>query len=137
MFRSLPVVHDIGSLDSLSERQALYARETITLGWEERFKARARRRTDSGVELATALPRGTILRGGDCLVIDAMWLVAVVVERLERVFVVKPASARDWGLFGYQIGNSHQPVMMIDDAIICADLPGMEQVLTYHGIPFL
>ncbi len=40
-------------------------------------------------------------------------------------------------LFAYHIGNSHQPVMIADDAIVCPDALGMEQVLTYHAIPFL
>ena len=136
MFRALPVVHDIQRTDALTGAAAAYRRDTLTLGWDERLKARARRRTDGGVEFATALPRGTVLRRGDCFAIDAVSLVVAVVERLEPVFVLRPRTPRDWALFGYQIGNSHQPLMLDEDAMVCADLPGMEQVLTYHGIPF-
>ena len=64
-------------------------------------------------------------------------LYGVATGVLEPVLVVRPTTAREWALFGYQIGNSHQPVMLDDDAIVCAELPGMEQVLAYHGIPFL
>ena len=46
------------------------ARDTITLGWEERLKARGRRRRTAASSSATALPRGTVLRGGDCFVLD-------------------------------------------------------------------
>ena len=59
-----------------------------------------------------------------------------VTERLERVFVVELLTPLEWGLFAYCIGNSHQPVMLTAAAIVCPDVPGMEHVLTYYGIPF-
>lgn len=136
MFRSVPVVHEV-LREPLGGAPSSYQRDTVTLGWEDRLRARGRRRTDGGVEFATALPRGTVLRDGDCLAIEQLHLAVAVIERLEPVLVVRPETAREWALFGYQIGNSHQPVMLDDDAIVCAELPGMEQVLTYHGIPFV
>ncbi len=63
-------------------------------------------------------------------------IVVTVVERLEPVFVVEPPTAAEWGLFAYCIGNSHQPLMLTTTAIVCPDVPGMEHVLAYHGIPF-
>lgn len=135
MFRAVPVVHEVRRW-SQSGAPASYKRDTVTLGWEDRLKARGRRRTDGGVEFATALPRGTVLRDGDCLAIDQIQLAVAVIERLEPVLVVRPVTVRGWALVGYQIGNSHQPVMLDNDAIVCADVPGMEQVLAYHGIPF-
>ena len=88
-------------------------RDTLTLGWEERLKARARRRTDGGVEFGTALPRGTVLREGDCLVARAIrrWSSSVV-ERAGAGARRPPASPREWALFAYHIGNSHQPLMI-------------------------
>jgi urease accessory protein len=124
-------------VDSLPAGSRGYARDTITLGWEERLKARGRRRSDAGVEFGTALPRGSVLRAGDCLVIEQAALVVEVVEQEEPVFIVAPRSAAEWGLYGYCIGNSHQPLMLTADAIVCPDVPGMEQVLTYHGIPYV
>lgn len=137
MFRSVPVVHEVLRGPRSGALPASFRRDTVTLGWEDRLKTRGRRRTDAGVEFATALPRGTVLRSGDCLPIEPLQLAVAVVERPEPVLVVRPTTAREWALFGYQIGNSHQPVMLDDDAIVCAELPGMEQVLAYHGIPFL
>ena len=101
------------------------------------MKSRRRRRSDGGVEFGTALPRGSVLRAGDCLVIDQAALIVEVVEQEEPVFIVAPRSAPEWGLYGYCIGNSHQPLMFTADAIVCPDVPGMEQVLTYHGIPYV
>jgi urease accessory protein len=114
-----------------------YARHSITLGWEERLKTRGRRRTDSGIEFGTALPRGTVLREGDALVVEPLRFVAIVAERAEPVLVITPASPAEWGLFGYHLGNSHQPIMIADDRLICLDDLGMLQVLAQHRIAFV
>jgi urease accessory protein len=136
IFRSVPVVHDVHREDRLPAALRSYARDAITLGWEERLKGRARRRSDAGREFATALPRGTTLRAGDCFALDVDAVVVVVVERAEPVLVVTPRTGAEWGLFAYYIGNSHQPVMIVENGLVCADLVGMEQVLEQHAIPF-
>lgn len=136
VFKSLPVVEEVHRVDRLPVRVHNYDRDSVTLGWEERLKARGRRRSDTGLEFGTALPLGTVLRNGDCFVCDTPAVVIVVAEREERVFVVHPRSSEEWGLFAYQIGNSHQPAMFTDDAIVCPEGPWTEQVLAYNGIPF-
>jgi len=136
LFRSLQVARDVRRIEALPPAAAGYQRDTITLGWEARLKTRARRTSDSGREFATALPRGTMLREGDCFVFDDESLTIVVVEEREPVLVVHPKSAAEWGLFAYQIGNSHQPLMVTNDALVCADLPGMKQVLEQHAIEY-
>ena len=92
--------------------------------------------SDSGVMFATTLARGTVLRGGDCFVLDPIATVVTVVEMPEAVFVVAPRTPSEWAVFAYHIGNCHQPLMVTDEAIICADLPGMKEALDYHRIPF-
>jgi urease accessory protein len=136
LFRSLPIAREVCRSGALAPAAASYARDTITLGWEERLKARARRQSDQGHEFATALPRGTVLRDGDCFVLDELQVVIVVIEQHEPVLIVRPGSAREWGVFAYHIGNSHQPLMVTDDALVCADLPGMKQVLEQHAIEY-
>jgi urease accessory protein len=113
-----------------------YARDTATLGWEDRTRAHGRRRSDGGVEFGTSLPRGTVLRSGDCLVLDAERLVVSIVERPEPVLVVEPQTPAEWGLFAYHIGNRHQPVMLTDRALVCPDAPGVEQLLQQHRMPY-
>jgi len=137
LFRSIPVVDRVARGDQLPPDTAVFERDVITLGWEERLKTRARRTADSGFEFATALPRGTVLRAGDALVIHDVRRVVTVRERAEPVFVIRPSTPNEWGLWAYQIGNSHQPLMVTDAALVCPDLPGMEQVLQYHAIPFI
>jgi len=122
--------------DALPEAARGYGRDTITLGWEDRVHVHGRRRSDGGVEFGTALPRGTILRGGDCLVVPDVRTVVVVVERPEPVFVIEPTTPQEWGLFAYQIGNRHQPLMITEQGIVCPDGPGVEQLLDQQRIPY-
>jgi urease accessory protein len=136
VFRSLPVAREVYWNESLPVRAASYSRDTITLGWEDRQRTRGRRQSDSGVEFGTVLARGSVLRAGDCFVLDESSAVVAVVEREEPVFVVQPSSGSEWALFAYQIGNSHQPIMITESALVCPDVPGMEQVLAHHRIPF-
>jgi urease accessory protein len=122
--------------DALPAAARNYARDTITLGWEDRVHVHGRRRSDGGVEFGTALPRGTILRGGDCLIVNDARTVVTVVERPEPVFVIEPQTPQEWGLFAYHIGNRHQPLMITERAIVCPDVAGVEQLLEQQHIPY-
>ena len=137
MFKSLPVAKKTDRLETLPEAVLGFERDNVTLGWEERLRARARRQSDRGFDFATALPRGTILYHDDCFVFDAQRIIVRVVELDEPMLVVRPASHHEWGLYAYHIGNSHQPMMITGDAIVCPDALGMDQILAYHAIPFL
>ena len=136
MFTSIPTARDLTTLDAIPARAAGYPRDTVTLGWEERVKARARRRSDGGLEFATTLARGTVLRDGDCFVFDTPPVIVRVVESAEPVLVIRPETPADWALFAYHIGNSHQPMMVDGAGIVCPDYLGMSQVLEYYGIAF-
>jgi len=130
------IVERVTRDDDLPAAARSYARDTVTLGWEDRTHAHGRRRTDGGVEFGTSLPRGTVLCAGDCLVLDAERLVVSIVERPEPVFVVEPRTPVEWGLFAYHIGNRHQPMMATDRALVCPDVPGVEQLLQQHRMPY-
>src|SRR5262245_15557192 len=101
VFKSLPTAYDVVRPEALPAHVAGYDADTITLGWEERLKARGRRRADRGTEFGTALPRGTVLREGDQLIVEPLRLVVTVRERAEPVLVVEPTTAGEWGLYGY------------------------------------
>jgi urease accessory protein len=120
----------------IAEAARSYTRDTITLGWEDRTHVHGRRRTEGGVEFGTALPRGTVLRAGDCFVLDDERRVVMVVERPEAVFVIEPRSAPEWARFAYHIGNRHQPLMITDQALVCPDVPGVELLLQQHQMPY-
>jgi urease accessory protein UreE len=131
------VAEKIYTESSLPEAARSYPRDTVTLGWEDRTHAHGRRRTDGGVEFATSLPRGTSLCAGDCFVLDNPRLVVTVVEKLEPVFVIQPHSPAEWALFAYHIGNRHQPLMITGDGLLCPDVPGMQQLLELHRMPYV
>ena len=137
MFKSAPIARSCHRAAPLPAEASAYQIDHITLGWEDRVKTRARRRSDSGFEFATALPRGTVLVAGDRLILDDAARVVEVRELEEEVLVIRPGSPQEWALFAYHIGNSHQPMMIVEDAILCAELLGMKQVLEFHGIPFV
>jgi urease accessory protein len=122
--------------DALPQAARAFARDTMTLGWEERARAHGSRRSDGGVEFGTSLPRGTVLRSGDCLVLEPERLVVTIVERPEPVFVIEPRSVPEWALFAYQIGNRHQPLMVIEGGLVCPEAPGVEQLLEQHQMPY-
>jgi len=122
--------------DDLPVEARAFARDTLTLGWEERTHAHGRRRTDGGVDVGTSLPRGTVLRSGDCLVLDEQRLVVTIVERPESVFIVRPGNAEEWALFAYHIGNRHQPLMVTSDGLVCPDVAGVEPLLQQHHMPY-
>jgi urease accessory protein len=113
-----------------------FTRDTVTLGWEDRTHVHGRRKTDGGVEFGMALPRGTVLHTGDVLVLGGEQLVVMVIERPEAVFVISPRGAPEWALFAYHIGNRHQPVMITDHTLVCPDVPGVEQLLQQHKMPY-
>jgi urease accessory protein len=136
VFNALPLASEMYREESLPASARAYDRDTITLGWEDRLKARGRRRSNGGVEFGTSLPRGIVLRGGDCLVVEAKRLVVEVIERLEAAFVIEPRTPAEWGLFAYHIGNGHLPLMVTGHALVCPDVPGVELLLQYHRIPY-
>lgn len=136
LFRTVPVADAVFRFDRLPAGLLEVPRDTVALGWQERMKPRARLRTAGGVEFGTALPPGTVLRDGDCLALDRPPLVIAVRELDEPVLVVRVASAEQGARWSYCIGNSHQPLMVTEGALVCLDVPGMEQVLTHHAIPF-
>ncbi len=130
------VIERIHREDALPPTSRAYARDTMTLGWEDRRHVRGRRQSDGGVTFGLSLPRGTMLRGGDCLIVDEAKTVVVVVERPEPVFLIEPHTPQEWGLFAYHIGNRHQPLMITETGIVCPDVAGVDQLLEQQRIPF-
>ena len=133
----MTIVERIFKASELPDAWRTFARDTVTLGWEDRTHVHGRRRTDGGVEFGTALPRGSVLRDGDCFMLDEERLVVAIVERAEPVFVIEPRTAPEWALFAYHIGNRHQPVMITDRSLVCPDVPGVEQLLRQHQMPYV
>jgi urease accessory protein len=83
----------------------------LVLPFDQRQKSRGLARLESGEEVAIALPRGTVLRGGDFLVASdgRVFEVAASPEPLLHVVCDSPeALARA----AYHLGNRHVPVQV-------------------------
>ena len=106
-----------------------YRQETITLTWEDRRQGHGRRRSDSGTEFAISVPGGTVLKAGDCLVLDAERVIVAVREAAEPVYVMSPRTPQEWAYFAYQIGNRHQSVMIGDTELIFQQTPAVRSLL--------
>ena len=68
--RLMTVVEQVTPASALGPHHASFRRDTITLTWEDRRQGHGKRRSDGGTEFAISLPTGTILKDGDCLVLD-------------------------------------------------------------------
>jgi urease accessory protein UreE len=136
VFRTIPTAESVHRADVLPDSTGGFARDRIVLGWEERQKTRGRRVTEGGVEFGLALPRGSVLRTGDSLILESISTIVEIVERLEPAFFIAPRSPAEWGLFAYHIGNGHQPLMITEHGLVCPEVPGVELLLQYHRIPY-
>lgn len=136
LFRSVPIAETVFRDGRLPAAVAGYPRDAVSLGWRARMSSRARHTTEGGVEFGTQLPRDTILVDGDCLALDRLPLLVVVRAAPESVVVATPGSPAEAALWAYYIGNSHQPLMIVEGRLLCPDEHGAADVLAFHGIPF-
>jgi urease accessory protein len=124
----MTIVEHITSPASADKLHA-YKQETLTLTWEDRRQGHGRRRSDTGQEFAISLPGGTVLKGGDCLVLDVEQIVVKVREAPEPVYVISPKTPQEWAYYAYQIGNRHQSVMIGESELIFPQTPAVRSLL--------
>jgi urease accessory protein len=79
---------------------------TLTLPFEQRQRSRLRASLDDGTEVGLFLPRGRILRGGDCLRSEDGLLVAVRAAA-ETVSTVRSNDSLMLARAAYHLGNRH------------------------------
>ncbi|MBI5043404.1 MAG: urease accessory protein UreE [Nitrospirae bacterium] len=84
-------------------------RDTVFLNWEDRRKSRQKIKTEKGVEIAIALPTGTILNDGDILYRDDKCCIAVEAEK-EDVISIQLDDITGSAMIAYELGNRHAPV---------------------------
>jgi urease accessory protein len=93
---------------------------TLDLDWDTRQKSRFGATDSAGRELAVLLPRGTVLRGGDVLVVDDGSLVRVQAAP-QPVLQVRHCSAHgspfDLLRAAYHMGNRHVPLELQPDLL--------------------
>jgi urease accessory protein len=116
--------------------------DRLVLPFDLRQKSRQRVRLESGVEAALQLERGTILRGGDCLLGDDGRTVLVVAAP-EPVLLVSCATPRELTCAAYHLGNRHVPIQvgdgwlrLGDDHVLHEMLLGLGADVSHEIAPF-
>jgi urease accessory protein len=91
---------------------------TVELDWDVRQKSRFDCTDSQGRHIGVFLPRGTVVRGGDVLVLEDGSLVRVIAAS-QRVLVIKPCrehgSPFDLTRAAYHLGNRHVPIELQRD----------------------
>jgi len=121
---------------AIASEYADYRRHTLTLTWEERRQGHGKRRTDSGVDFAISLPAGTILKAGDCMVLEPERTIVCVAEAVEPVYVIRPKTPQEWAYYAYHVGNRHQQVMIGETELIFLQNPAVRSLLEQLHVEF-
>ncbi len=91
--------------------QAEPAAATLTLPFQDRQRSRLRTKLDNGEEAGLMLPRGHVLRGGDC-VRAADGRVIEIRAADETVSTVQSADLKELARAAYHLGNRHVPLQV-------------------------
>jgi urease accessory protein UreE len=132
----MTVVEQIVQATDIGSRYDGYRRETLTLTWEERRQGHGKRRSDAGVEFAMSLPGGTVLKGGDCMILEPERTIVRIQEAWEPVYIVRPKTPQDWAYYAYHVGNRHQQVMIGETELIFLQNPAVRSLLEQLHVPF-
>ena len=133
---SITIVENVIQNADIPTRCATYSRDTLTLVWEDRRHGHGKRRSDGGVEFAISLPAGTILKGGNCMILEPEQVVVQIIEAEEGVYVVRPKTSYEWAYYAYHVGNRHQQVMIGATELVFLQNPAVRSLLEQLHIPF-
>lgn len=90
---------------------------TLTLPIDIRVKSRAKVQLNDGREAGLMLPRGLLLRGGDCLSTEDGAEVVEIIAASEAVSVVRCADPFRLAKACYHLGNRHVPLQILPDEL--------------------
>jgi len=101
----------------------------VVLSFEERQKSRLRAKLESGEEVALALPRGNVLRGGDLVKTTDGREIQIVAAPEKLLHVESDSLAR----MAYHLGNRHVAVQIGDGFLRIAEDHVLEDMLRRLG----
>src|SRR6266705_2327057 len=136
LLNTVTIVEQIVQAADMDSRYAGYGRETLTLTWEQRRQGHGRRTSDAGLEFAISLPGGTVLKGGDCMVLEPERTIVRIQEAPEPVYIVRPKTSQEWASYAYHVGNRHQQVMIGDTEQIFLQNPAVRSLFEQLHVPF-
>jgi urease accessory protein len=118
------------------------AQDSLSLPFESRQKSRLLTRLDSGEDVGLMLERGTLLRGGDCLLASDGRVIEVIAAP-ETVSVVTAADPWQLARAAYHLGNRHISVQVgtgwiryLYDHVLDDMVRGLGFVVTTEELPF-
>lgn len=119
---------------------------TVTLDWDVRQKSRFDATDSSGRSIGVFLPRGTVVRGGDVLVVEDGSLVRVLAAPQKVLHISQcPQHGTPFDLTraAYHLGNRHVPIELRHDHLkiepdhVLADmLRAMHLIVREDELPF-
>lgn len=118
------------------------ARDTIALGFDDRFRRRRSYTAEGGLRFLLDLPEATVLRDGDGLALEQGGVIRVraAAEPLVEVTADSPGHL---ARLAWHLGNRHLPVqidgtrlLIRDDHVIVAMLRGLGAHLRHVEAPF-
>ena len=132
----MTIVEEVHPASEIGSDYDGYFRDTLTLTWEERRQGHGKRRSDAGIEFAISIPGGTVLKGGDHMVLGPERTVIKVEEAPEPVYIVRPKTPQEWAYYAYHVGNRHQQVMIGDTELIFLQNPAVRSLLEQLHVHF-
>ncbi|MGC3981160.1 MAG: urease accessory protein UreE [Steroidobacteraceae bacterium] len=118
------------------------AQDTLSLPFESRQKSRLLTKLDSGEAAGLMLERGTLLRGGDCLLASDGRVIEVIAAP-ESVSVVTADDPVSLARAAYHLGNRHISVQVghgwlryLHDHVLDDMVRGLGFTVTVDELPF-
>ncbi len=115
---------------------------SLTLSFGDRQRSRLRTQLDNGEEVGLMLPRGKVLRGGDCLRASDGRVIEVRAAA-EAVSTARAADAQLLARAAYHLGNRHMPLQVGDgwlryrhDHVLDDMVKGLGLVVAQEQAPF-
>lgn len=116
--------------------------QVLVLPFELRQKSRLRAELRDGREVGLVLPRGHLLRGGDCLLAEDGSVVLIEAAK-EEVSTVHNDDARMLARVSYHLGNRHVPLQVGDgwvryqhDHVLDDMVRGLGLAVSFESAPF-
>lgn len=119
-----------------------FTRDTITLGFDDRFRRRRSYTADGGLRFLLDLPEAMVLHDGDGLALEDGGVVRVRAAP-EPLIEITASSAEHLARLAWHLGNRHLPVqidgsrlLIRDDHVIVAMLGGLGATVRPVQAPF-
>jgi urease accessory protein len=106
--------------------------DRITLSYDERHRRRLRFLAEAGTDFLLDLPRTTVLREGDGLMLED-GRVILVASADEPLLEISAADANEMGRLAWHIGNRHLPAQINGGRILIREDPVIETMLQGLG----